>query len=277
MQRPFRLGVPVLLLAASASAQPATPPVELRHDTAADLFVTGSGVYVAVLFQLELQRDLVPAACRWCTPPGFDQAARDALLWKNPSSAATLGTLTGFVAAPVAAIGMTHVAAAHDGRADEAWLDDLLITESTATTIAFTDVIKVTVGRARPAVYYRTSGWEGYSAQERNVSFFSGHSSVAFSLAVSSGTVASMRGYRLAPLVWGVGLPIAAFTAYSRVAADAHYMSDVVTGSLVGAAIGFSMPYFFHAPVGRADASIAWRPAILPLPNGAAVGIAGRL
>jgi hypothetical protein len=35
-----------------------------------------------------------------------------------------------------------------------------------------------------------------------DVSFWSGHTSLAFALAVSSGTVASSRGYDLAPLVW---------------------------------------------------------------------------
>ena len=79
-----------------------------------------------------------------------------------------------------------------------------------------------------------------------NLSFFSGHTSFAFSLAVASGTVASMRGYRAAPAVWGVGLGAAAVTGYLRIAADRHYATDVMTGALVGSALGFAVPYLLH-------------------------------
>jgi membrane-associated phospholipid phosphatase len=69
-----------------------------------------------------------------------------------------------------------------------------------------------------------------------------------------------------------VGLPIAAFTAYSRITADAHWLSDVVVGSTVGAAVGFSMPYFLHSPE---PGEIAWHPAPTPVAGGAALGVGG--
>jgi membrane-associated phospholipid phosphatase len=61
-----------------------------------------------------------------------------------------------------------------------------------------------------------------------------------------------MRGYRLAPLVWGVGMPLAAATGYLRIAADKHYLTDVVVGALFGAAVGVALPLLAH---GRQDAS----------------------
>jgi len=259
---------------AFAAEATATPRVELRHDVSADLFLTGTGAFVSLLFQLDLNHALVPKDCRWCEPPGFDRSARDALRWNDPSAAEVSGGAAAFVVSPALAFGLTGWAAAHDGREDEFWVNNLLITEATLTTIAITQTAKPIFGRARPAVYYRSGDWKSYAEQERNVSFFSGHSSLAFSLAVSSGTIASLRGYRLAPVVWAVGLPVAGFAAYSRVAADAHYASDVLVGSLVGAGIGFAMPYFLHAPE-NPEAGVAWMPTLIPVDGGAALGATG--
>ncbi len=55
-----------------------------------------------------------------------------------------------------------------------------------------------------------------------------------------------MRGYRLAPLVWASSLPWAAVTGYLRIAADKHYLTDVLTGALIGSAVGFLVPFVFH-------------------------------
>lgn len=120
--------------------------------------------------------------------------------------------------------------------------------EAVSTTMLLTNLAKWSAGRERPAVHFHGDNWENFPENDRNLSFFSGHSSLAFSFAVSSGTVASMRGYRLAPLLWTTGLTIASFTAYSRIAADAHYFSDVATGALVGTGLGFALPYLFHRP-----------------------------
>ena len=271
---PRRLALIVCVLTASTTVrgEPATRRVDLGYDTSADLFIIGTGLYVSLLFQVEINPNETTSHCRWCKPPGFDAKAREAVVSDDTKTAETAGNLGAFVVAPVAALGLTSWAAAADGRSDEMWVNDLIIVEATTTTVALTQVVKPIFGRARPAVYYDAHDWRSFPKQEVNGSFFSGHSSTSFALAVSSGTVASMRGYRLAPVVWGVGLPIAALTAYSRMAADAHYLSDVVVGSVVGAGIGFSMAYFMHSPRERA---VAWHPAVLPVPGGAAPGIGG--
>ena len=58
-----------------------------------------------------------------------------------------------------------------------------------------------------------------------------------------------MRGYRWAPLAWGVGGAVAAVTAYLRIAADKHWLTDVIVGAVVGAGIGFAVPYVFHSAI----------------------------
>ena len=41
---------------------------------------------------------------------------------------------------------------------------------------------------------------------------------------------------------------MAASVAYLRIAADMHYFSDVLTGAIVGSAIGIGIPLLFHSP-----------------------------
>ena len=46
--------------------------------------------------------------------------------------------------------------------------------------------------------------------------------------------------------MWVAGLVFASAGAYLRVAADRHYATDVITGAVVGSAIGLAVPYFGH-------------------------------
>ena len=83
---------------------------------------------------------------------------------------------------------------------------------------------------------------------DNNLSFYSSHTSMAFSMAVAAGTVATMRGYRAAPYVWALGVPLAFLAGYLRVAADRHYLSDVLVGAAVGSAFGALTPWLMHRP-----------------------------
>ena len=84
------------------------------------------------------------------------------------------------------------------------------------------------------------------SPSDDNTSFFSGHTTLGFALATSAGTVTTLRGYRLAPLVWGAGLTMATTIGYLRIASDKHYFSDVMTAAVVGSVIGVGVPLLFH-------------------------------
>lgn len=254
-----------LLLAATT-----TDPQPLRGDLTVDLVYTSSTTAVWLFAETAGKSLFAPDACRWCNPPGFDESARD-LRWSKPVAAELAGAGTAFVLAPAAAFGLTWLAAGHDDRAREQWTNALWVLEGVSSAMVLTNLAKWSFGRERPAVHFRATDWENFSEKERNLSFFSGHSSLAFSLAVSSGTVASLRGYRWAALVWAVGLPVAAFTAYSRIAADAHYLSDVVVGSVMGALVGGGIPLLFH---GRADGPEK-AARVVPYADGRVFGLAG--
>ena len=76
-----------------------------------------------------------------------------------------------------------------------------------------------------------------------NLSFYSGHTNLAFALVVSAGTIAHIRNYEAEPYIWGFGIPIALFVAYTRIAAQKHYFTDVLIGAVIGSAIGFAIPW----------------------------------
>lgn len=72
--------------------------------------------------------------------------------------------------------------------------------------------------------------------------------------------------------MWGLGLGAAVTAGWLRIAGDKHYFTDVLTGALVGSAIGFGMPYLLHRRGGsavagerRAGVSASWSAAGTPL------------
>lgn len=75
-------------------------------------------------------------------------------------------------------------------------------------------------------------------------SFYSGHSSAAFSIAVFSGVWfdAVYPNSQWSPWVWGGGLSTAALVGVLRIVAGKHYPTDVVVGAMAGSLIGWAVP-----------------------------------
>lgn len=86
-----------------------------------------------------------------------------------------------------------------------------------------------------------------------NLSFFSGHSTMGFAAALAAGTVARQRGYPSALAAYSFGVLGAGLTAYLRVAAGKHYLSDVLLGTLVGGAAGILVPRYLHPVEGKQE------------------------
>jgi membrane-associated phospholipid phosphatase len=81
------------------------------------------------------------------------------------------------------------------------------------------------------------------------------------------GTVFMMQKLPGAPIVLGVGLGVAAFTSYLRMAAEQHYLTDVLAGAAIGSLVGWAVPVLFHPPRKGAP-----QPgALMPTPAGIAI------
>jgi membrane-associated phospholipid phosphatase len=253
----------------------AATPAPLKWDPRIDLPVTGVLAAGWLVSEFALKAPLAPDACRWCATNGFDTAVRRAF---NPSLSpsasgirppATVSDILGFVGVPLAVIGLDALGAKDSPEFWKTWAVDLvIILESTLSAIAVTQVVKFAAGRARP---YTVGADEALLAQARdpndhNLSFFSGHTSFTVGLSVSAGVVGLLRGYRFAWLTWAVTVPMALATATLRLAADKHWMSDVLIGTLVGSAFSVAIPLLFH---GRDSSGPTVR--LSPMPNGLAL------
>jgi membrane-associated phospholipid phosphatase len=263
------VALPYCLVGSRAAAQ-ATPPTHaLRWGPVPDVTITAGGADVWIATET-FKPYLATSRCRWCNVDSLDARVRDALVWRDTDAADTLSDVTGFYLLPVAAVGLDALAAAHDGVRGNVGEDTVLIAEAGVVAANVTQLTKMLVGRERPFVHTLAPDRKPLTDQpsDNNLSFFSGHTAEAFALATAWGTVGTMRGYRWAPMAWGVGGAVAATTGYLRIAADKHWLTDVVVGAVVGAGIGFAVPFFFHSavddPTPRTSAATAQRAPVLP-------------
>ncbi len=240
----------VLLASSRASAQVR----ELRWDPPVDFSVTiaSSALLIA---SLALESKLAPSTCRWCESNALDDRVRASLVWRDTRVADDVSSVTGFLFAPAATLGLDAVAASHDHASRGVGLDALLVLEATMVALDVDSATKLLVARERPYVALaRGANGERRHDPEDNLSFFSGHTTTAFALAAASGTVATMRGYRWAPVPWMAGGALAAGTGYLRIAADRHWLTDVLVGMVTGIAIGIAVPLLCHARSGASSA-----------------------
>lgn len=238
-----------LLLAASAARAQTPGPRELRWDPAWDVSVTAAGA-AAWLTSQALEPQLASSSCRWCEVDGLDASVRHALVWSDTAAANTTSNILAFGVAPLAAVALDALAAGHDGALGDVPVDALVVGEATIVAVDLSQLAKFASGRERPFVHALAPEQKLHTANpaDNNVSFFSGHTTETFALAAAAGTIATMRGYRWAPIVWIAGAVLATATGYLRIAADKHWVTDVLAGAAVGAGAGFAVPYVFHRP-----------------------------
>jgi membrane-associated phospholipid phosphatase len=221
---------------------------ELRYDAAADvgLTVTGGTLYLASVL---LHPATAPTQCRWCAANALDERTRDSLMWSQPMEAADLSDVS-LALVPLTGIGLDAVAATHDHASRGVGVDVLIIAEATVLALDANEITKLIAARERPVV--RAARLRDVTPAPRMtedfLSFYSGHTTGAFALAAATGTVATMRGYRWAPAPWIAGGALAVGTGYFRIAADRHWLTDVLVGMLTGVAIGIVVPLALHSP-----------------------------
>jgi membrane-associated phospholipid phosphatase len=261
----------LLLLAGNARAND-----PFRYDWAGDSVATVIGIWGLIATE-NAKHELTAGGCHWCerdaagnpTLNGFDTAARDALRLTDGSAAENAGNAFGYAIIPLVTLGGGLLAAGYDRRLKEYPVDLLLFAETTIIAADLNQAVKFAAARERPFVHFTNSPEARLSVERSDslTSFYSGHSTLGFAMATAAGTIASMRHYRLAPLVWVLGITLAATTGYLRVAADRHYMSDVLVGGFAGSLCGFVNPYFAHRK--------RWRPAVKSVAGGALFAVGG--
>ena len=127
----------------------------------------------------------------------------------------------------------------------------IMYLENVIWSFSLPHLAKGTVTRYRPFVYNSEAPEEQKLNPDATLSFFSGHTTYAFSSAVFLST--TFANYNpdssLKPYVWGSSLLLAATIGYLRFAAGMHYPTDILTGAVVGSAIGFLIPLIHEKEV----------------------------
>jgi len=157
-------------------------------------------------------------------------------------------------------IGVPALAQFYDGF-DVAWANaELVYAEAHSASFLLTSLTKLLVRRPRPYTHSQLPEARKLverDASEASVSFYSGHSSTAYTAAMSGSVLLALRtdnGWARHAM-FGLEFTLAAFTAQLRVRAGRHYRTDVWVGSLVGAGIGLAIPALHGLPLSRVHAS----------------------
>ena len=103
---------------------------------------------------------------------------------------------------------------------------------------------KGTFDRYRPYVYNPDVPLENKLTTDSRLSFFSGHATPAFANAVFLSKIYSdyYPDSEWKPYIWTLNLMLAATIGYLRYDAGAHFPTDIITGAIIGSAIGYLIP-----------------------------------
>jgi hypothetical protein len=245
---------------------------ELRFNSTRDGLITGVGAVLLISSEALFKEDLAPATCRWCdrAPDGTDRlngldrwgrglAGSTA---EARTRADTWSNVLDFGVLPLGVLGAQYALSQGSGAPRSMFFQDsVIIVQSSMLTLVLNQSVKFIAGRERPFVHVLPEDQKPLTAHptDNNLSFFSGHTSLAFSLVVSAGTVAELRGYKHRGWIWAVGLPMATSVGLLRIAADKHYLTDVLVGAVVGSAFGVAVPLLLHGRVNEAPGATALR------------------
>jgi membrane-associated phospholipid phosphatase len=248
--------VAALSCASPAAADPTSPaagagePTEWTFRTfePVDYIVTGITGALAIDVYFEIQPQ--PKA-RWVGGILFDDAARSAFRLRDPGARDAVRNSADLLAAGsvVLAVGVDALAVPLLRKRTKAAIQLGLIS---AETFALSSLVTTTaydsVGRARPsyADCQKNPSFDPQCNTSPTASFWSGHTAQAFTaagLSCAEHAFVHIYGDPLADALACAGMiTLGASVGALRVMGDRHYATDVLTGSLVGFALGYILP-----------------------------------
>jgi membrane-associated phospholipid phosphatase len=233
------LGLGLSLGDRSHSATPLTPI------DATDAVIAGTIVALFASPHL-IDRGPLPAPA----PPGqinaFDRKVRSFLLGNR--SWAGLATLDNVSTATLVASVVEPIGWIATSDIPHKWSRDLpVVAESIGLALGANVMVKHIAHRSRPADHFCAAEKKEDCPKDTRLSFYSGHTSSAFSAAIAMGRLAEFHDLKNTGWIWGTGLTLATTTGVLRVMADRHYATDVLVGMATGALAGAVVPKL-HKP-----------------------------
>lgn len=144
-------------------------------------------------------------------------------------------------AAPIGLGAFDYFELSDNGTFGDLGADLLVTTQAVGMTVLVTDLFKYAVRRPRPT-QYTAGAFSGSS--EHSMSFPSGHTSSTAAAVFAAATTFALR-HPESPWRYGVyaaGTALTGLTAWSRVRGGMHFYSDVLAGTVLGAAMGVVLP-----------------------------------
>ena len=248
---PLLLAGTVLLSGHGATAQQAPSPY--RTSFAVDAPVTVglgaiSGLGLYLVSKKDGLNDTQLAALNKNDVPKFDRFSAG----NYSKSAQTAGDL---IVYPSLLIAPALLALDTDVRARYGQVLGLYLQTLTAQNAIFTMTVG-TVTRYRPFLYGTEGGGDRNSHISTN-SFFAGHTANTATATFFAAKVYHdfHPGSAAEPLVWTVAALVPAATAYTRIKAGKHFLSDNIVGYTVGALTGIMVPQL-HKTADRTGLSL---------------------
>ena len=185
------------------TAPPQTVVVRLLRNTSAGFLALETVGAVVVFATYTIAAGDHRETCSWCEPTGFDTWVRKGLVASQPKAPALASHVLSIGVVPAGVLAGLLGSAISEGHESSAWQDAWIMLNTFVLTTGITDGTKKLAARERPGFYYgrQTLTEAGDLAGERNLSFFSGDTAWAFSLAASGSALAFLHGYRMAPWI----------------------------------------------------------------------------
>lgn len=248
-RRTLALTVAAMLLAGSnARAVDETPfshdesPYQLRLDIDIAVLALGGTLWAGTSL---IANTVQPPWCGGSATPPCDPSALNALdriaVGQSNGPARTAAHIISFV--PIAYLGLDIFDVGP--RRWKTYLTDLwVVAESLAWNGAIQDIVRRAVRRPRPFLYSPGLYPNERDSPDAGFSFYSGHTSFAFALAVSASYTFTLRHPRSKwrYVVWPALMAVASIEPILRVASGDHFPTDVIVGALAGSAIGLLFP-----------------------------------
>lgn len=159
---------------------------------------------------------------------------------------------------------------------DAMLVDAFMYAESGSLALTLTDITKIAVRRPRPIDYINCGtpaqqGTSACSSSDLGLSFFSGHAAGVAAIGATATYLAFVRSPD-SPRPWitlGAATALTAFVSYERVRAGEHFPTDVIAGSMAGAAIGVLVPHLHRH---KQEPPPVWV-GVSPMPRGGSVSL----
>ncbi len=154
----------------------------------------------------------------------------------------TTDDLSDYLLAVCAALPLTILAS--DDVSKDFSTFSLMYLENLSFSTSLPMLTKSFIRRPRPYTYNPQVPEDKKMSADAGLSFFSGHTSIAFASAVFFGRLFSsyFPDSKWEPYAWGGSLLLSSLTGYMRYDSGRHFPTDIIVGALVGSAVGYLIP-----------------------------------